>query len=128
MRVHCGGRRMFAGIVLLAMVLTPKEVVNATGLTSHFNMQAQTTCETEMLREIGARELFSGKGYDVLSEVARAYGRPIPHIYVFPGSVNMAYIAGSATADGRGKIIVGQQAIELFDAFSLKGFLGHNRV
>ena len=125
MRVHCVGRRMVEGIVLLAMVLTPKEVVNATGLTAHFNMQAQTTCETEMLREIGARELFSGKAYDVLSEVARAYDRPIPHIYVFPGSVNMAYIAGSATTDGRGKIIVGQQAIELFDAFSLKGFLGH---
>jgi Zn-dependent protease with chaperone function len=27
--------------------------------------------------------------------------------------------------DGQGKIVVGQQAIELFDAFSLKGFLGH---
>jgi hypothetical protein len=125
MHVHCVGRRIVAGIVLLGAVLAPKEIVNATGFTSHFNMQAQTTCETEMLREAGAREVFSGKAYDVLTEVARAYGRAIPHIYVFPRSVNMAYIAGSAAADGRGKIIVGQQAIELFGAFSLKGFLGH---
>jgi Zn-dependent protease with chaperone function len=49
----------------------------------------------------------------------------IPHIYVFPGSLNMAYIAGSTSADGRGKIVVGQQAVELFDASSLKGFVGH---
>jgi Zn-dependent protease with chaperone function len=37
----------------------------------------------------------------------------------------MFYIAGSTSVDGRGKIVVGQQAIELFDASSLKGFLGH---
>jgi hypothetical protein len=61
----------------------------------------------------------------VLTEVARAYGRAIPHIYIFPESLNMGYIAASITGDGRGKIVVGQQAIEMFDAFSLKGFLGH---
>jgi hypothetical protein len=37
----------------------------------------------------------------------------------------MSYIAASTAVDGRGKIVVGQQAIELFDASSLKGFLGH---
>jgi len=37
----------------------------------------------------------------------------------------MGYIAGSTAVDGRGKIVVGQLAIELFDTFSLKGFLGH---
>jgi len=35
------------------------------------------------------------------------------------------YIAASTAADGRGKILVGQQAIELFDTIELKGFLGH---
>jgi Zn-dependent protease with chaperone function len=99
--------------------------VNAAGVRSQFNIQAQTACETEMLREMGAREVFSGKGYEVLAEVAQAYGRPIPHMYILPGSLNMAYIAASTAVDGRGKIVVGQQAIELFDAFSLKGFLGH---
>ena len=87
-------------------------------------MQAQTACETQMLREIGAREIFSGKAYEVLTEVTRAYGRRIPHIYIFPESMNMFYIAGSIV-DGRGKIVVGQQAVELFDASSLKGFEGH---
>jgi hypothetical protein len=99
--------------------------VNAASVPSQFKIQAQTACETEMLREMGAREVFSGKGYEVLTEVARAYGRAIPHIYIFPESLNMGYIAASAAVDGRGKIVVGQQAIEMFDAFSLKGFLGH---
>ena len=117
--------RVLAGIVMLAGMLPAQERVTAASLPSKFTIQAQTACETEMLREIGAREVFSGKGYEVLTEVARAYGRAIPHIYVFPKSLNIAYIAASAAVDGRGKIVVGQQAIKMFDAFSLKGFLGH---
>ena len=58
-----------------------------TGPTSHFNIQAQTACETEMLHEIDAREVFSGKAYEVLTEIAPASDRAaIPHIYIFPGS------------------------------------------
>jgi len=117
--------RVFAGIALLTGILAAQERVSAAGVRSQFNIQAQTACETEMLREIGAREVFSGKGYEVLADVARAYGRAIPHMYIFPGSFNMHYIAASTAVDGRGKIVVGQQTIELFDAFSLKGFLGH---
>lgn len=63
-----------------------------------------------MLGKMGAREVFSGKSYDVLTEIARAYGRAIPHIYIVPGSLNMAYIAGSTAVDGRGKILLGQQS------------------
>jgi len=117
--------RIFVGIALLAGILGAQERVNAAGVRSQFNIQAQTACETEMLREMGAREVFSGKGYEVLADVARAYGRAIPHMYIYPGSLNMHYIAASTAVDGRGKILVGQQAIELFDSFSLKGFLGH---
>lgn len=72
-----------------------------------------------------AREVFSGKAYDVLKGVARAYGRPVPHVYMFPGDWNMSYIAASSVVDGRGKIVVGQQAIGLFDNIALQGFLGH---
>jgi len=118
-------RRILAGIIVLGTILAPQEIVNATGLSRQFNIQAQTACEAEMLDKMGAHEVFSGKAYEVLTEVAQAYGRAIPHIYIFPGSLNMGYVAGSTAADGRGKIVVGQQAIELFDAFSLKGFLGH---
>jgi Zn-dependent protease with chaperone function len=109
----------------LGTILAAQDVVNATGLTSQFNIQAQTACEGKMLGNIGAREVFSGKAYGVLTEIARAYGLPIPHLYVFSGSPNMAYIAGSTAVDGRGKILVGQQAIKLFDTIALKGFLGH---
>jgi Zn-dependent protease with chaperone function len=102
-----------------------QEIVNATGPTSHFNIEAQTACETEMLNEIDGREVFSGKAYEALTKIARAYGRAIPHIYIFPGSWNMAYIAGSTAVDRRGKIVVGQQAIEVFNITALRGFLGH---
>lgn len=102
-----------------------QEIVKASGPAPQFNIQAQTVCETEMLDRIGAREVFSGKAYEVATEIAPAYGRAIPHIYIFPGSWNMAYIAASTAVDGRGKIVVGQQAIELFDTVALRGFLGH---
>jgi Zn-dependent protease with chaperone function len=111
-------------LVILAGILPAHNTANAARIRPQFNMQAQATCETEMLSEIGAREVFSGEAYDVLSKVTRAYGRAIPHIYIVPGSLNMLYIAGSTSVDGRGKIVVGQQAVELFDASSLKGFLG----
>lgn len=117
--------RILVGFILSGTILAAQEMTKAIVLTSRFNIRVQTACETEMLSEMKAREVFSGKAYDVLTEVARAYRRTIPHIYMFPGSPNMAYIASSAAVDGRGKILVGQQAIELFDTISLKGFLGH---
>ena len=112
-------------IGLLIGILSAQVSVNATGVRSQFNIQAQTACEIEMLREMGAREVLQGNGYEVLADVAQAYGRPIPHMYIFPTSLNMAYIAGSTAVDGRGKIVVGQQAIKLLDAIALRGFLGH---
>lgn len=118
-------RRILAAIILLGTILASHERANATGVDSTFNVQAQTACEAEMLNRMKAREVFSGKAYDVLTEVARAYRRPIPHIYISPGSWNMAYIAASAAVDGRGKIVAGQQAIVLFGTIALKGFLGH---
>ena len=118
-------RRILAGIMLLGTILASQEIVSAGDLTSGFNVQAQTTCEAQMLGNMHAHQVFSGKAYDVLTEVARAYGRAIPHIYIFPGSWNMAYIAASRAVDGRGKIVVGQQAIDRFDTVALEGFLGH---
>lgn len=117
--------RVVAAIVLSAGILPAQAGVNAAAVHSVFNIQAQSACETKMLRTLGAREVFSGKGYEVLSIVAHAYGRVTPHIYVFLGSLNIVYIAGSTAVDGRGKLIVGQQAIKQFDTLSLEGFLGH---
>jgi hypothetical protein len=118
-------KRIFAGIIWLGAILTSQEIANAASLTSQFNIQVQTSCEAEMLLQMDAREVVSGKAYDVLTEVARAYGRAIPHIYIFPGSWNMAYVAASTAVDGRGKILVGRQAIAQFDTIGLEGFLGH---
>ena len=127
MRLGCGVPvgKIFAGIILLGIVVVSQETLNATSITTQFNVQAQTACEAKMLGQMGAREVFSGKAYDILAETAHAYGRAIPHIYIFPESMNMAYLAGSTAVDGRGKIVVGRQATELFDAIALKGFLGH---
>jgi hypothetical protein len=126
MRRFSGLKFLLIAIVPLATGILPvQERVSAADLPSTFNIQAQTACETKILREMGAREVFSGKGYEVLTEVAQAYVRVPPHIYIFPGGWNSVYIAGSTAVDGRGKIVVGQQAIKQFDAFSLKGFLGH---
>jgi hypothetical protein len=116
---------MLVGIILLGTIFTSHGIASANDLTSRFNVQAQTACEAEMLGRIGAREIFSGKEYHVLTKVARAYGRAIPHIYIFPGSWNMAYIAASTAVDGLGKILVGQEAIDRFHTLALEGFLGH---
>ena len=112
-------------IILLESIPAAQDKVNVTGLTSHLDVRAQTACEANILSETHAYEVFSGKAYDVLIEVARAYRRPTPHMYILPGSLNMVYIAASTAVDGQGKILVGQYAIELFDATALKGFMGH---
>ena len=118
-------RKVLAGIILFGTIAVPHGIANTTGSTPHFNMRAQTTCEAKMLSRIDAHEVLSGKAYDVMTDVALAYGRPIPHIYIFPDGWNMAYVAASAAVDGRGKILVGQQAIDLFDSVALRGFIGH---
>ena len=123
--VFTAAATIVAALTGLAGILLAHNTADSSRIRPHLNVQVERACETEMLVKIGAHEVFSGKTYEVLTEVARAYGRAIPHIYVFPGSLNMAYIAGSTSVDERGKIVVGQQAIELFDASSLKGFLGH---
>jgi hypothetical protein len=118
-------KRIVAGILLLGSVLAWHETATAGEIPSRFNVRAQTACETEMLGEMDAHEVFSGRAYNVMTQVARRYRREIPHVYLVPGSWNMAYIAGSTAVDGRGKILIGQQAIERFDTIALEGFLGH---
>ena len=118
-------KKMLAGVTLSGAIVASRDAARARGFPAEFNVRAQIACETKILNKMEAREVFSGKAYKVLSEVARAYGRPIPHIYLLPDSWNMAYVAASAAVDGRGKIVVGQQATVLFDSIALKGFLGH---
>jgi hypothetical protein len=118
-------RRIITGLILFGTIFSAHETASAGDIASRFNVQTQIACESEMLDKMDAHEVFSGKAYGALSEVARAYHRPIPHIYILPGSWNMAYLAGSTAVGRRGKILIGQQAIERFDTIALKGFLGH---
>lgn len=53
--------RVLAGISLLTGMLAAQERLIAAGVRSQFNIQAQTACETEMLRDMGARS-FLGQG------------------------------------------------------------------
>lgn len=117
--------RIIAGIILLGSMLAPQETFSASAHIAKFNVQEQTTCEEEMLAASGGREVVRGKVYNLLIQVAGRYGRAIPHIYTVPGSMNMAYIGASVAVDGRGKILVGQQAAELFGPTALKGFFAH---
>ena len=117
--------RIIAAIILLGTMLAPQETLSASAPVSRFNVQAQTTCEEEILATSGGREVVGGKVYNVLIQVAGRYGRAIPRIYTIPGSMNMAYIGASVAVDGRGKILVGQQAAELFGPTALKGFFAH---
>ena len=118
-------KKMLAGVTLFGAIVASRHTGRARGFPPNYNVRAQIACEAKILKKMEAREVFSGNAYDALSEVARAYGRPIPHIYLLPDSWNMAYVAASAAVDGRGKIVVGQQATVLFDSIALKGFLGH---
>jgi hypothetical protein len=49
--------RVLAGIAMLVGILPAQERVNAASVPSQSKIQAQTACETEMLREMGAREV-----------------------------------------------------------------------
>lgn len=117
--------RIIAGIILLGSMLAPQETLSASAHIARLNVEAQATCEEEILATSGGREVVRGKVYSVLIQVAGRYGRAIPHIYTIPGSMNMAYIGASVAVDGRGKILVGQQAAELFGPTALKGFFAH---
>ena len=81
-------------MIACALLLTSRSAVAQ-------NSQGQTACEAEMLGQMDAHEVFSGKAHKALADVARAYRRPMPHVYILPGSWNMAYIAGSTAVDGQ---------------------------
>jgi Zn-dependent protease with chaperone function len=118
-------KKILAGVTLFGAIVAPRHTGRPQGFPPSFNVRTQIACEAKILNRMEAREVFSGNAYDALSEVARAYERLIPHIYLLPDSWNMAYLAASRAVDGRGKIVVGQQATVLFDTIALKGFLGH---
>ena len=64
-------------IIACALLLAPSHAVAQSA-------QTQTASEAVMLGQMDAREIFSGKAYKALTEVARAYRRLIPHVISRP--------------------------------------------
>jgi Zn-dependent protease with chaperone function len=119
----------FAGILLLAASvslarqphLLANNDVHSNGLT------AQENCENKLFSAARAKETTGGPEYQVLLQVASAFGRrDIPHFYIAEEGNNAAYIAGSFPVDGKGKIVISQRFIKLLaNTLALEGVLAH---
>jgi hypothetical protein len=119
---------VFAGIILAAGVLhagppIPLENndVPSNGLT------AQVKCEYKLFRAARAMEITEGREHQVVVRVASAFGRrDIPHFFIAEEGNNAAYIAGSASVDGKGKIIISRRFLQLLsNMLALEGVLAH---
>lgn len=90
-----------------------------------FGQQAE--CEKQLLQDYQAKEVLSGPEYDIFLTVVAAFGRDnLPRLYIIPGDGSAAYIAGSVSLDGKGKIILSRPFAELMgNAKALKGILAH---
>ncbi len=54
---------------------------SAASVPPSFNIHAQTACEAEILGNMGAHEVFSGKAYNLLAEVAGLWSANAAHLY-----------------------------------------------
>lgn len=90
-------------------------------------LTAQVRCENRFFRAARAKETTGGPEYQVLMRVASAFGRrDIPHFYIAGEGNNAAYIAGSLSVDGKGKIIISRKLVKLLaNTLALEGILAH---
>jgi len=88
---------------------------------------SQSVCEENILREFAAKEVTEGPEYQTFREVALAFGRnKMPKLYFFSEGAPSYYIAGSASSDGRGKILVSRIDVGLMgNTPALKGMMAH---
>jgi Zn-dependent protease with chaperone function len=119
---------VFAAILLAANVLPSGQrslLENAD--TPSNRLAAQVSCENRFFRAARAKEITRGPEYQVLLRVASAFERrEIPHLYMAEEGNNAAYIAGSASVDGRGKIVISRRLLKLLtDTLALEGILAH---
>jgi Zn-dependent protease with chaperone function len=119
---------VFAGILLVSafspsaqLSLLESNDVPSNGLT------AQVNCENKFFRDARAKETTGGPEYQVLLRVASAFGRRnIPHFYIAQEGNNAAYIAGSSSVDGKGKIVISRRLLKLLaNTLALEGILAH---
>jgi hypothetical protein len=119
---------VFTGILLTANVLPSgqRSLRESAGATSN-GLPAQVSCENRLFRAARAKEITEGPEYQVLLRVASAFERSdIPHFYIAEEGNNAAYIAGSSSVDGRGKIVISRRLIKLLEnTLALEGVLAH---
>jgi hypothetical protein len=89
--------------------------------------RAQSACEEKLLLDSGAKEVLSGGEYITLRDVAKAFRlKSKPRLYFFAGGGNSYYIAGSLSLDGRGKILMSKNFVELLGGgLAFKGGVAH---
>ena len=119
---------LFAGILLVASVLQAGQfsLLESNDAPSN-GLTAQVSCENRFFRAARAKETTGGPEYQVVLRVASAFGRRvIPHFYIAEEGNNAAYIAGSSSVDGKGKIIISRRFVKLLaNTLALEGILAH---
>ena len=119
---------VFAGILLTASVLPAGQLSLLENNDAPSNgLMAQVNCENRFFRAARAKETTGGPEHQVVLKVASAFGRrDIPHFYIAKEGNNAAYIAGSASVDGKGKIVISRRFIKLLaNTLALEGILAH---
>jgi Zn-dependent protease with chaperone function len=119
---------VFAGILLVSTILPSGQLILLAGNDAPLNgMTAQVSCENKLFRAARAKETTGGPEHQVLLKVASAFGRrSIPHFYIAEEGNNAAYIAGSSSVDGKGKIVISRKVLKLLaNTLALEGILAH---
>jgi hypothetical protein len=119
---------VFPGILLASsfshagrLILPKSNDIPSNGLT------AQVKCENKLFRAARAVEITDGLEHQVVVRVASAFGRrDVPHFYIAEEGNNAAYIAGSSSVDGKGKIVISRTFLRLLaNMLALEGVLAH---
>lgn len=119
---------IIAGILLGANVLPAEQPGLPVSMhASSIGLKAQAKCEQRLLRAARAREMVGGPEYQIVKKVSSAFGRShIPHLYIAEEGNNAAYIAGSVSVDGRGKIVISRRFLDLLEnTLALEGIVAH---
>jgi Zn-dependent protease with chaperone function len=117
-----------AGSIFASTVLPSAELSLLAGNDAPSNgLTTQVRCENKLFRAARAKEITGGPEYQVLLRVASAFGRRnIPHFYIAEEGDNAAYIAGSSSVDGKGKIVISRRLLKLLaNTSALEGILAH---
>lgn len=122
-------RILVIAVILLHASILPAEQPNLPESMNapSIGLKAQEKCEIRLLRAARAKEMLGGPELQVVQRVTSSFGRKnIPHFYIAEEGNNAAYIAGSASVDGRGKIVISRTFLTLLEnTLALEGLVAH---